>query len=846
MKKKTDRILWVDIFKGILIVLMVLAHTKNPMTHYIYAFHMAAFFFISGYTTNYEKYTLFEYIKRKFKLLVIPFFFVNTLFWGGLMVLQKTSLYSLFIPNAVSFTTLRELYLSFWTVPLAGATWFLIVLFLSSVGSKLLDEAVGETYSNNTKEYAKVLISLGLTMLTYIVLFSKNISLPFYLDMVPMAMLFICLGKLISVVYKDINKIYKYIITITLLAVYFWYTIFEYFHIEWVNKHFPDLFIMLFVTFGGIIIVYFISKLIEKINNKTLINIFDYLGKNTIAILLYHFFAFKIVFIFLYLFRLVPLKQLSQDCLIKTTTILSTVTTIFAIIISILIYKLVGLITKFIKNIDYRKLITKKSLVFLGLFILTFVYNRWTFKSDFVFDDWNNLVTLPYTKFSSLMQILPTDVYCSRPVGWIVVKIILLIFGLNYKGHAFAMMFIHFINGVLLYLVSNKMLEKNKNKSLISLVAALIFLLYPISIFASIWEAGMFDLFGCTLTLLCILIYLYVRNMNKSFKKYFLITLLIIFYYASLRTKEMFILLPVVLVVYEFFDKLSIKDSLKDTIKGIKIGQLIKNNIYLIVMCFVMVGYFGLSRYLNASSTITSDVNDAYYYTFNPIILIGNLFKYIYVYFSKDSLVYGDVISIIKYSNYHKIIVLVGCIAALVYSIAKLVKKDKIPVILMLGFVLMILPVLPMKNMHHVLYLYCPSVFIALFIAYVATDIFKIFKNFEIKLILVVLAILTLINISPSVNTFRGWWIDTAKTDSDTYDYFVKLKKKYPKKNKIYVINVPVEEGYTSFYNGDGYIVKVAYKNPKIKVYINKENYNINDEKTIVIDFNDYDFIIMK
>ena len=68
MKKKTDRILWVDIFKGILIVLMVLGHSKSPILNYIYAFHMAAFFFISGYTTNYNKYTLFEYIKRKFKL----------------------------------------------------------------------------------------------------------------------------------------------------------------------------------------------------------------------------------------------------------------------------------------------------------------------------------------------------------------------------------------------------------------------------------------------------------------------------------------------------------------------------------------------------------------------------------------------------------------------------------------------------------------------------------------------------------------------------------------------------------------------------------------------------------
>ena len=79
MTKQNNRLKWVDVFKGILIVLMVVGHTANPIIKYIYAFHMAAFFFISGYTTNYDKYTLYEYVKRKFKLLVIPFFFVNTI-----------------------------------------------------------------------------------------------------------------------------------------------------------------------------------------------------------------------------------------------------------------------------------------------------------------------------------------------------------------------------------------------------------------------------------------------------------------------------------------------------------------------------------------------------------------------------------------------------------------------------------------------------------------------------------------------------------------------------------------------------------------------------------------------
>ena len=43
------RIEWCDIFKGIVIVLMVVGHCTGRFNSYIYQFHMAAFFFISGY-----------------------------------------------------------------------------------------------------------------------------------------------------------------------------------------------------------------------------------------------------------------------------------------------------------------------------------------------------------------------------------------------------------------------------------------------------------------------------------------------------------------------------------------------------------------------------------------------------------------------------------------------------------------------------------------------------------------------------------------------------------------------------------------------------------------------------
>lgn len=48
------RLDWVDIAKGIAIVLMILGHSSLPNTiqNWIYSFHMPFFFFISGVLTK--------------------------------------------------------------------------------------------------------------------------------------------------------------------------------------------------------------------------------------------------------------------------------------------------------------------------------------------------------------------------------------------------------------------------------------------------------------------------------------------------------------------------------------------------------------------------------------------------------------------------------------------------------------------------------------------------------------------------------------------------------------------------------------------------------------------------
>ena len=75
--EKKNRISWCDIYKGIVIILVVVGHATGKFNQYIYQFHMAAFFLISGYTGNIYKKSLLEIIIEKFYKLMLPYIFIN-------------------------------------------------------------------------------------------------------------------------------------------------------------------------------------------------------------------------------------------------------------------------------------------------------------------------------------------------------------------------------------------------------------------------------------------------------------------------------------------------------------------------------------------------------------------------------------------------------------------------------------------------------------------------------------------------------------------------------------------------------------------------------------------------
>lgn len=90
VKKKTNRVEWLDNAKGIGIILVIIGHSlitkiksdyyiADWLFRYIYSFHMSFFLFISGVIFSnakerYFTYNASDYLKKKFRSLLVPYF----------------------------------------------------------------------------------------------------------------------------------------------------------------------------------------------------------------------------------------------------------------------------------------------------------------------------------------------------------------------------------------------------------------------------------------------------------------------------------------------------------------------------------------------------------------------------------------------------------------------------------------------------------------------------------------------------------------------------------------------------------------------------------------------------
>ncbi len=150
---KQARIEYLDIFRSLGIILMIMGHVYfgGFFSKWIHAFHMPMFFFVSGWFYKSNDLTVGKSILRKAKSLLIPYLcFEIIVFVLSLPLIPEylnvqTLYYILFdntyiIPVAVCNNSV---------FPIPGAMWFLTALFFSEVIYIVLDRAFGYNWKSH-------------------------------------------------------------------------------------------------------------------------------------------------------------------------------------------------------------------------------------------------------------------------------------------------------------------------------------------------------------------------------------------------------------------------------------------------------------------------------------------------------------------------------------------------------------------------------------------------------------------------------------------------------------------------------------------------------------------------
>ena len=274
-----QRIEFLDIAKGIGIILVVFGHTFNSagmVSNYILAFHMPLFFFLSGFLYNEEKYKITDFIIKRAKQLLIPCLSF-TLISVGIDLLFYHGRSLLILKNY-----------------LPGALWFLLVLFITEI-------IYAGICKLTLKLYSIRLVIIIVSAFTGVFLYKNQLNLPYSIITTFSAIFFYGLGHIIHTYLNTIpvpsKNVYRISLTILLLA--FVFILVRFFNVRTqmvINQISPPVtgyFAAIAGIYGTVLFSAFIAE--YKIKQGKNISIFlalknglNFLGKNTLVILCVH------------------------------------------------------------------------------------------------------------------------------------------------------------------------------------------------------------------------------------------------------------------------------------------------------------------------------------------------------------------------------------------------------------------------------------------------------------------------------------------------------------------------------------------------------------------------------
>jgi acyltransferase len=263
-KISNKRIEWIDICKGLGIFLVVIGHTgiskASPIAYdWIYSFHMPFFYMLSGVVLNEQKYDTFEkFIKRRLKTLVIPFFILNTILF---CIAKALDLNNVQPPLSELFTGVLAMY-------------FLRVLFISEIFYFCINRI-------STKLYRKIIAIIILIYLNLYIQGHYDTGYAHYI-MPGMPLLYYGIGNIFKTYikqYAEILDTHNLVIIICISLI---------FSLSIIISHIKFLFIDIILAISGIFTLLSIGILCSKMTYKSIKEMINYIGKNTLVIVAFH------------------------------------------------------------------------------------------------------------------------------------------------------------------------------------------------------------------------------------------------------------------------------------------------------------------------------------------------------------------------------------------------------------------------------------------------------------------------------------------------------------------------------------------------------------------------------
>jgi Fucose 4-O-acetylase and related acetyltransferases len=301
--KVLGRVEYMDILKGLAIILVVMGHCSGKGENIIYLFHMPLFFIISGYFYKEESINRpIQFIKKRLKSLYLPFIKYEFLFLILHNIFIKINFYNSKANIPQQYYTIHDFIVNSIRILFFDSTelllspfWFLTALFLTSILFFLISIVITKVISNNKREPVRALLVIILFFVgNYLTKHSININFSlngketFNVSLVALLMYYI------GFLYKKYEKFIKMNIVCAGITIIVLYISSKFsLRIDMRVNMYPNLIMFVVNSVLGTYFMIYISKKISTLNYK--LKLLKYIGLNTTAIMALHLTSFKII-----------------------------------------------------------------------------------------------------------------------------------------------------------------------------------------------------------------------------------------------------------------------------------------------------------------------------------------------------------------------------------------------------------------------------------------------------------------------------------------------------------------------------------------------------------------------